>query len=342
MAASPILFIVKQSWHYNTPGNGVSSGLKSSARFVVEMLNAAGVPAVLEEAVDGNSVDALVAKWKPTRVVIEALWVTPAKLAELRRLWPQVRWTIRIHSETPFLSNEGIAVAWLRGYLALGAEIAFNSTETAADFTVLGATTWLPNWYPLQPLGGRNKPGAKVNIGCFGAIRPLKNQLIQAIAAVDFTRNLGKALLFHMNGTRAEQFGDNNLKNIEALLGTQLVLHPWLPHEEFLQLIASMDLCLQVSLSESFNVVSADAVSMGVPLIGSAAIKWLPAHSQAATDSAASIVAAMKRAGPHTVRENRAALERFLSNSMQVWLNWVHGKTPRAKGFATFFRWGLR
>lgn len=336
MSTTPILFIVKKSYHYNTPNQGASSGLKSSALFVVEMLNAAGIVAVIEEAVDGNSVDALVAKWKPERVVLEALWVTPGKLSELKKLWPKVRWTIRVHSETPFLSNEGMAVAWLKGYVLLGAEIAFNSLETAADLLALGvATTWLPNWYPLQDGWPRKEPNSVLDIGCFGAVRPLKNQLIQALAAVRFARETGKKLRFHMNGTRSEQFGDNNLKNIKELLGDQLVCHPWLPHDQFLALVASMDLCLQVSLSESFNVVSADAVSVGVPLIGSDAIKWLPARSQAEADSSSSIVAAMRRAGHHTAHENREALEHFLRASVEVWTEWVHGRKPVPYGHST-------
>jgi len=35
-----------------------------------------------------------------------------------------------------------------------------------------------------------------------------------------------------------------------------------------------MDLGLQVSLSETFNIVGADLISQGVPVIGSAEIPW--------------------------------------------------------------------
>ena len=107
------LFIHKQSGSYATT-EAPSSGVRSSVSFVVDMLQHHGINAVLAEAVDGNSIDALVTKYRPRRVVLEALWVTPEKLAELLKLHSGVRqWTVRAHSEVPFLAQEGCAVDWL-------------------------------------------------------------------------------------------------------------------------------------------------------------------------------------------------------------------------------------
>jgi hypothetical protein len=94
-------------------------------------------------------------------------------------------------------------------------------------------------------------------------------------------------------------------------------------HEPFLDLIAQMDICLQVSLSESFNIVSADAVSMGVPLVGSDAISWLPAWSQAPVDSASGIADAMRRANNTNIAMNHAALKMYLQQTVKTWLAWV-------------------
>jgi hypothetical protein len=164
-------------------------------------------------------------------------------------------------------------------------------------------------------------------VGCFGAIRPLKNQLIQAFAAIRFAQRKKKKLVFHMNGSRIEQNGSSNLKNIQALFaatGETLELHPWMEHEEFLELVASMDICLQVSLSESFNITSADAVSMGVPLVGSEAISWLPERSQADVNSAESICEAMGREGAITVTMNHYALKSYLAHTVKAWNRWVN------------------
>jgi glycosyltransferase involved in cell wall biosynthesis len=314
------LFIIRKNCAYD--GGTLSNGLRNSAQFVVDMLLMEGIRAKLVEAVDGNSIDKLVHDNQPYRVVLEAIWVTPAKMAELLKLWPKVKWTIRCHSETPFIAQEGCAVGWIKQYLAMGIEVAFNSPDTANDFLVLGKTTYLPNYYPMRKPRSPKPPADTLNIGCFGAIRPLKNQLIQAFAAVAYAREKGKKLLFHMNGSRPEQNGANNLKNIQALLGSQLVLHPWLEHEDFLELIARMDMCLQVSLSESFSITASDAVSMGVPLVGSPAIKWLPERSQAATDSSESIVAAMKHADGTAVIMNQAYLKAYLKTAVAIWTHW--------------------
>lgn len=317
------LFIIKKSCGYD--GGTLSNGLRNSANFVVQMLLMEGIRAKLVEAVDGNSIDALVARNKPYRVVIEAIWVTPAKMAELRRLWPKVKWTVRIHSEGAFLASEGMACSWIKQYLAQGVEVAFNSKDTTNDFAVsVGPCFYLPNYYPLRKPRAPKPPSQTLEIGCFGAIRPMKNQFVQAMAAVIYAKSRGKKLHFNLNGNRTEQRGDNNLKNMQALLGDQLVLHDWAEHEDFLELVAQMDICLQVSLSESFSICAADAVSIGVPLIGSSAIKWLPPRSQAPIDSATLIAEAMGRADYTAVTMNNHALNTYLAVAVREWLSWVN------------------
>ena len=298
-----ILFIYKTFYIYSsdkppTPPL-LSTGLKTSAQFVVDMLLLEGIRAKLVEATDQNGVQALVTKYQPARVILEAIWVTPAKMQELIAANPKVKWTVRVHSEMTFLANEGMAIMWLDAYLKMGVEIAFNSPEAAQDFDVIGAASYLPNYYPLRKPRRGNPPCEELNIGCFGSIRPLKNQLVQALAAVRFAQTHRKRLTFHMNGVRIEQSGANN------------------------ELIAEMDICLQVSLTESFNIVSADAVSMGVPLVGSAAIKWLPTRSQALVDSVEDIVAAMNRADATTVIMNQDSLRAYLKRTVATWIRWV-------------------
>lgn len=323
---SPLtLFIIKKFYDYDGQRQ-VSNGLQTSAMFVVDLLLSEGHRAKLVQAIDGNCIDRLVTENPPVRVVIEAIWVTPTKMAELQRLHPKIKWTVRIHSETPFIAQEGVAVEWVAAYLRQGIEVAFNSPVTVDDLSILGNTTYLPNYYPMRKPRPPQPAVPVLHVGCFGAIRPLKNQLIQAVAAARFAKQAGTKMVFHMNGSRIEQSGANNLRNIEALLmaaGQTLELHPWMDHEDFLELVASMDICLQVSLSESFNIVSADAVSMGVPLVGSEAVRWLPERSQADVDSSDSIVAAIKRANVTTVIMNQAALKAYLKNATNVWNTWV-------------------
>ena len=50
----------------------------------------------------------------------------------------------------------------------------------------------------------------------------------------------------------------------------------WQDHDKFLNIIKNIDIIIQISNSETFNIVAADAVKMNVPVIGSSEIPWLP------------------------------------------------------------------
>lgn len=320
-----LLFIIKKFYDYNGY-HQVANGLKTSAGFVVDLLKSEGFKAKLVEAVDGNCIDRLVTEFKPSICILEALWVTPEKLAELRGLHPKVKFVVRIHSEMTFLAQEGISIEWLDAYVNLGVTVAFNSKVAKDDFKVIGPSEYLPNYYPVRKIRRPHEHNEDLHVGCFGAIRPLKNQLVQALAAIRAAECFGDKLVFHMNGTRQEQGGNNNLKSIKAAIeatGNELVLHDWLPHEEFLELICKMDVCLQVSLSESFCIVASDAVSMGVPLIGSSAIRWLPRRSQAPVDNSEGVARKIIEADRTTVVMNHEALKLYLEETVEVWNEFV-------------------
>lgn len=267
-----------------------STGLRNSVRYVAAMLRHIGIEAHYVTVVDNNSIDREVTLYNPTHVIIEALWVVPSKFAVLKSLHPTVKWNVRLHSEVPFLSQEGIAFEWIYGYLAAGVSVSANSLRMRGDLQTLTGKPipYAPNFYPLYPLevnGTTPTPGV-INIGCFGAIRPLKNQLAQAVAAIDFANLfVGTSLHFHINGNRVEGGGSPILRNLEALFAAnpqhQLIQHEWLGVADFIALVQTMDLGMQVSFSETFNIVSADMVTANVPLVGSSEVTWLGANYQA-------------------------------------------------------------
>jgi len=261
-----------------------------------------GAEAKTVEVVDNNFIDREVHRFKPTHVFIEALWVVPEKFDVLIPLHPTVQWHVRLHSNTPFIANEGMAMEWIKKYAELQKKykqfhISPNAIKMCDDLRVsLGIPTiYAPNIYQphksiveFQHETPKDKDPNVLEIGCFGAIRPMKNQLIQAMAAMAFAEEMKKTLHFHVNHSRLEQNGDNVFKNIQALFdGTKhkLATHEWLPHEEFLRIIRRMDLGLQVSFSETFNIVAADFVHLRVPIVGSDEIEWLSGFYKAkATD----------------------------------------------------------
>jgi hypothetical protein len=108
-----VLFVLKRH------GYGPSFGLMNSCQFIAEALRNRGVEAKVVEVIDNNFIDREVHQYKPTHVIIEALWVVPEKFPELLRLHPNIKWGVRIHSNMPFISGEGMAIKWLKGYLKI-------------------------------------------------------------------------------------------------------------------------------------------------------------------------------------------------------------------------------
>jgi len=282
---------------------GITSGLYNSASFVVSFLNSHNIESKLVSVSDSNSIDKEVTAYNPDIVVIEALWVPPYKFSELFNIprHKKRRWVVRIHSKAPFLSMEGMATKWIRDYTVIEngtVEIAPNTkelTEQLASSFPFGKFIYLPNIYLIREVEipiKHNEDGI-IDIGCFGAIRPMKNIYQQAMAAIEFAESLGKKLRFHVNASRTEQNGNNVLKNLKALFEFSphtLVEHGWYHHYQFLQEVSKMDICMQVSMSESFNIVTADIVTVDRPIVVSTDIEWMPCILKAIPTSHKDIV----------------------------------------------------
>lgn len=325
----------------------LSSGLFNSANFVHEMLrDILGFETQIIHAIDNNCIDRLVTAFKPDIVVIEAYWVVPDKFDVLTKLHPNVTWVVRNHSPTPFAATEGIIMDWSLRYMDRpNVILACNDVRADREFRLMISTykpewtdelksrcVYLPNYYPVH-FTPRRPPTKSdvVNIGCFGAIRPLKNQLIQAVAAVEYAKAIGKHLRFHINGTRIEGRGDailSNLRKLFALLPCELVEHPWMPHEDFIELVRVMDIGMQVSYSESFNIVAADMVINGVPVVTSSEIRWVNSLFYAEPNDSSSIVAALERAARvneelHFLNPNINSLHAYDQESIQRWRTFI-------------------
>lgn len=308
--APRVLFIVKKrTGYWGDYSTSAGTGLWNSARFVVDMLtNVLGIEAKIVQVVDNNDIDREVTLYRPTHVIIEAFWVVPEKFDVLRPLHPGVTWIVRDHSETPFLANEGSAFGWTREYLKRGLELMCNSPRAQYDMRRIaidvGADPELvsfgPNFYPIAGMPEaieRPWPDDEIHVSCFGAIRPLKNQVTQAIAALAFAQRIGRELRFHVNAGRVEGGADPIPKSLRNAVGPgRLIEHPWMTHDEFVRLAGTMDISLQVSFSETFNIVTADAVAGGVPVIVSPEVYWLGEYAHASPTSAEDIADAMFRA----------------------------------------------
>jgi hypothetical protein len=293
------------------------------------MLRENGIYTRVVSVIDGNCIDKEVHKFKPNIVVLEAIWCPPYKLKELAKLWPGIRWIVRIHSEIPFLANEGMAIAWLFEYSKIpNVQVAANSLRAFKDLEEL-SPLYLPNYYSIHCQKAYKLPSDELNIGCFGAVRPLKNQLAQAFAAIKYAQHERKPLNFYINSTRTEQGGDQPLKNIRSLFANQppefkLVEAPWLGRLAFLELLRTMDACMSVSFTETFCITAANAASQGVPIVTSSEVPWSFEEIQASPTNITEIFHKLEIALGHKkdeiVHKNLEGLRRYDEISVVEWL----------------------
>jgi hypothetical protein len=139
-------------------------------------------------------------------------------------------------------------------------------------------TTQRPAWNGKSPL----------KIGAFGAIRALKNIMSAAAAAMTIADKLKVDVMLSVSGGRAEGGGLTVLAAVEAMLAglpaIQLNIVNWTTWPEFTTIVRNQDLLLNVSYTESFNMVTADGIAGGVPSVVSDAIDWAPPAWVASAD----------------------------------------------------------
>ena len=235
-------------------------------------------------------------KHRLTHVVISAPWLSTRDMAAIVKHFEMIQFVVVSHSNVGFLQADPQGIRLLRDYIELSYKF--------DNFTVGGNSrrfvNWvseayetpailLPNLYPIRPFNGQDKD-CVIRIGSFGAIRPLKNQLTACAAAIIIAKRLDAPVEFHVSAGREEGGGNVVLSAIQQMSqdvpNFTLVLDGWRGWHEFRELTASMNLLLHPSYTESFNIVTADGVSQGVPTVGSYAIHWLPEDWKVDSDNA--------------------------------------------------------
>ena len=176
-----------------------------------------------------------------------------------------------------------------------------------------------------------------LHIGCFGAIRNLKNHVNQALASIRTADYHDLTLYFHVNATRSEGPGSESLlKNLRAIFKDTdhtLVEHPWLKHKELLELMPTMDILVQASLTETFNITCADAVITGVPVVASAQVDWLHnSYSKVPNPNDMTdiflalnqILTLEPEKYEKLLDQQLISLNKYNDKSREIWLAWVY------------------
>lgn len=335
-----ILFVIKKRGGY---GGKISYGLKNSCELIKEAFKIYGIECVIRETIDGNTIDKEVHETKPTHVFIEAVWCHYDKIKELINLprYKDIQWFVRLHSKVEFLAHEGMALNWLIEYDKIAKthknfNITFNNPQPVKDFRqALGIhSLYTPNLYFFKKKKHKPNYTNLLDIGCFGCLRELKNHLNQAFGALIFARKNRLKIRFHINNSSPyEKYGENILKNLTSLFresSHDLVVHEWKNHDDFLELVNKMDICTQVSLSETCNITLIDAISQNVPSIGSSEIPYLnyfyTADPLDAEDIADKLEFAYYSSFFNLHRINEWSLNYYNDKSIQVWFDLLYKK----------------
>jgi glycosyltransferase involved in cell wall biosynthesis len=327
-------------FYLNFRADGFShDGLGVNGTHCVRVLRKTGIFSQVKCVRTAAEIDAAIqADPTVTHVLIEAPWLPAESIIKFMRKWPRIVFACRLHAQISFLQVDNGAMKNLRGYQVMqDGDVNFHVCSNSKRFcdwfqlTYNSYCTFLPNLYDLE------RPNLKpiaphahriLRISSFGALRPMKNHLTSAAAALQIAKARGCDLEFWVSTGRDEQHGV--LPGLRNLFGAhpwaKLVGNTWQQWAEFRHTVAQMDLSLQESYTETFNIVTADAVAEGVPVVGSPAIEWLPSFCQANPDDAAEIarVGNTLLSAPNLRLEALAALKKHVSDGVRLWLDFLN------------------
>jgi hypothetical protein len=274
-----------------------------------------------------------------THLVIEAPFVGNGEITGLVNKYTNIHFACRCHSQLAFLQCEAGAIQLIRDYITLqGSSLNFDLAVNSDRFghfveQVYGPRAlYLPNLYYLDPVQMRvwSPPGQNLNIGSFGAIRLLKNHITAAGAALMIASTHKSQLKFYLSISREEN-GRGVLNAIRNLFANvpfaQLIEVPWTNWPNFKQIIGNLDLHMQLSMTETFNITCADAVASGVPTVASEALDWVPQRWVADIDNVANVarVGWQLLTDPHAPQDGLASLQQFNTQSLTKWIGWLNG-----------------
>ncbi len=330
--------------YFDTPNSYCHAGLSINAVQTEKVLRRAGVDVhIFGVPQPGDVLKKLQGmETAPKRVVIEAIWVDIPTLKALLAAYPDIEFLVRTHSQVGFLQVEPPAVKILREMLTLQTQMAnlrvsANTTRLAVllERAYLTQCVFLPNLYNLEHTHKHVRDPAVLRIAGFGALRLLKNHMSAAAAALLVARHLhwdrdGRRMEYWLNVNREENAGSRGIltaiRNLYAdLPWARLIEHPWEEWRQFRKTMGRMDLYLQPSFTETFNITVADAIAEGVPIVVSDAIDWAPRHSWAEADSVEDIawVGVRQLQNPKAPEEAMAALRHHVDDGVRTWLHWL-------------------
>lgn len=284
-----------------------------------------------------------------THIVISAPWLSVFDLQNIVSNFKNIKFAVLSHSNVGFLQADAGGVELLRAYQDLADQypnllVGGNSLRFVEWLrqSYNRPAIYLPNLYPLRnaQLVQRYQGQSPLRIGAFGAVRPYKNFMTAAAAALLIQTALDIPVEFHMSdGGEGDQ--GRVMPAIEAMLrNTQvtLVKHPWMYWNSFIQLIGSMDLLIQVSYTESFNLITADGILAGVASVVSSVVRWAPDEWKADSDDAIDVAAVGLALLSKSTDVGIKALTRSNERGILKWFQFLGIRPTWQDRFKSFWR----
>lgn len=277
-----------------------------------------------------------------THVIMSAPWIAAADWSKILIQFSRIWFAVNCHSNVGFLQADANGVANMEQCLQLEMgypNFRFSGNSRAFSKWIQDAygnpCQYLPNLYYLNGMTPTSRPvfsagpggGGTLRIGCFGAVRPLKNTMSAAAAAIEIAARLRCDLEFWISGGRFEGGGQTVVNALVQMFNpikfAKMVTAPWESWPSFKKTVGNMHLLIQPSYTESFNMVTADGIAQGVCSVVSEAIEWVPDYWKADNDDVFEIA----RAGRNLLFDSGAAADglEYLENYVRVGLaSWKH------------------
>jgi len=311
-------------FYKNFAGPNVSHiGLGVAGLNNAKILNRQGIGASVFSIRSAKELEAyIVGEPQTTHVVISAPWIDIPELNRLVIRWPHIQWTVNCHSNVGFLQADAKGVELVRKYIAYEQNsINFRISGNSRKFVrwlreAYGSDAfYLPNMYYLDKNKSNRKTysGGVLRLGCFGATRPQKNLMSAAGAALELREWFQTDVELWLSAGRTEGGGNTILNAIKAMLngipGIKIVFNSWNTWPDFKRVVGKMHCLLQPSYTESFNMVTADAID------------WVPDYWVAKMDDVNDIarVARQLIVDPRAAYDGLTHLEQHNRDSFEVW-----------------------
>jgi len=273
-------------------------GLGVAALNTAKVLRRAGIRTNVWPILSAADLRARLRQEPAEQVLISAPWIPTTELQSLSNEFTDTYFAVTCHSNVGFLQADPGGVKLVRETLDLemathNVRLAGNSKRfcTWMESTFGGRCHYLPNLYFLDAPPPRQREfcgGGALRIGVFGAVRPQKNLMSAAGAAIEISRKLRVPLELWFSAGREEGGGETIMQAVKEMVAglpdVELKLSGWQSWPAFRKTVAHMHLLLQPSYTESFNMVTADGAAEGVASVVSEAIDWAPDDWKADVD----------------------------------------------------------